>query len=246
MGIQAAMKNKNVKMLLLSGFLCAACFASPAALPAQAPPGPLPSAQPQPSTQPKKQSPAERPPRQARDFAGSWKLNRDESDDIRKKMQEARESRADASGGRRGGGYPGGGGGRGGYGGRGGGRQGGDSDENRQRMRQLLLPANSLTIAQKENELDFTDDQGQKQAFYTDGRKIEKSKESRSLEASARWDDTRLVSEEKGPNGGKLVRIFELSPEGDQLYETLKMGSGRSDFPMTIRYVYDLVPPPKQ
>ncbi len=237
------MKSKNVEMLLLSGLLCAACFGSPAALRTQAPPGPLPGAQPQPSTQPKAQSPAERPPRKAHDFAGSWKLNHDESDDIRKKMQEARENRGGTSGGRRGGGYPGGG--LGGHSGRGGGRQGGDSDENRQRMRKLFLPANSLTIAQKENELDFTDDQGQKQAFYTDGRKIEKSKDLRSLEASARWDGTRLVSEEKGPNGGKLVRTFELSPEGDQLYETLKMGNDRSDFPMTIRYVYDFVPPPK-
>jgi Spy/CpxP family protein refolding chaperone len=241
------MKNKNLEMLLLSGFLCAACFASPAALRAQAPPGPLPGAPSQPSTQPKTQPPAERPPRQAHDFAGSWKLNPDESDDIRKKMQEARENRGGSgggtSGGRRGGGYPGGG--LGGHSGRGGGRQGGESDENRQRMRQLFLPANSLTIAQKENELDFTDDLGQKQAFYTDGRKIEKSKDSKNLEASARWDSTRLVSEEKAPNGGKLVRTFELSPEGDQLYETLKMGNDRSDFPITIRYVYDLVPPPK-
>jgi hypothetical protein len=33
--------------------------------------------------------------------------------------------------------------------------------------------------------------------------------------------------------------VFELSPNGKQLYETLHLTTGRSNTPVVIRYAYD-------
>src|SRR5271165_1189062 len=117
---------------ILAGALGLLCWACPGFLRAQAPPGPLPQVQSKdaapapPSIKPKPQL----PPRQS--ILGAWKLNRDDSDDPRQKMQDARGSSSQGGYGGRGhggGGYPGGGGGgRGGYGGRG---QSSESDEAR-------------------------------------------------------------------------------------------------------------------
>ena len=77
---------------------------------------------------------------------GEWKLDQDDSDDPRKKMQDAQNSQGNGGYGgnrRMGGGYPGGGypgGGGGGYGGHRMGQQN-ESDEDRQRMQELLSPS---------------------------------------------------------------------------------------------------------
>ena len=164
------MKTRTTKILLISGFLSAASVVTPSFVRGQAPAGPLPPAQPQPRSQAPAQMKEQEPqrPQEKLNLSGNWKLNRDESDDARKKMQAARGASGDRNGagssgggGRMGGGYPypGGGGGRGPYGGhRGGGREG-QGDENRQRMHGLFTPATSLTIAQKDAEVDLTDDQ---------------------------------------------------------------------------------------
>ena len=228
--------------------LCAASLvglAAPSALRAQAAAGPLPQAQsqdPQPSPV-KTQALSEQP--RSKNIAGSWKLNPEESDDARKKMQEARGG--DNGGGSRSGGPYGGrggmGGGRGGYGGR---SRGGASEEDRARMQELISPASMITIVQKEPEIDLTDEQNRKRAFFTDGRKLKKpKKDSNYEEFAAKWDEYVLTAEEKGPRG-KMQRCFESAPGGQQLYETLLLTIGRNNTSVNIRYVYDLVPPPAQ
>jgi len=137
-----------------------------------------------------------------------------------------------------GGGYPGGG--RGGYG-----KRGGESDEERQKMRDLFTPAKAITLSMTGAELDLVDDRDRKRAFMTDGRKLQKSKDENYQEIAAKFDGTRLVSDEKDPRGNKMSRTFELSSDGRQLYETLHMTTGRSTTPLVIRYVYD-VPMPLQ
>lgn len=173
---------------------------------------------------------------------GAWRLNRDDSDDPRKKMEEARGNRGSG----RGGGIhvSGPGMGHGGYGGH---RGVGESDEDRQRMEELFRPANSLNIAQKDSkgpEIDVTDDQNRKRALFTDGRKVQKPnpKDNSYEEIAAHWDDKRLVTDEKSPRGGKMSRTFELSYDGTQLYETLHFTTGRSNTPVVIRFVYDQAP----
>ena len=251
------MNARKVIAALASGLLGAACIATPGFLRAQTPPGPLPPAQPQtsPPTQTKEQAP--QPSQKKESLSGSWKLNREESDDPRKKMQEARGGngggggRGPSGGGRPTGGgipfpFPGGGSRRGPYGGAGGGAGGGPGEGDRQQMQELFTPANSLTITQKDGEVDLTDDQNRKRAFYTDGRKVQKSKDDSYREVAAHWEGNRLVSEDKGPRGGTLRRSFEVAPGGEQLYEKLQLTDPRSGSLVVIRYVYDSIPETKQ
>ena len=221
----------------------AAGLACPGLLCAQAPPGPLPQAQSQDAPPPPAKAQALKPPVQPRtSILGAWKLDPDDSDDPRKKMQDARGGESSGNnggygGGRRmGGGYPGGG-----YPG---GRRSaspGESDDDRQRLQELFTPARSLTLAeaQKDVEVDVFDEQSRKRAFFTDGRKLQKSKDSNYQEIAAHWDGSRLATDEKNPRGGKMSRTFELSYDGTQLFETLHLTVGRNNTPLVIRYVYD-------
>jgi hypothetical protein len=171
---------------------------------------------------------------------GAWRFNPDDSDDPRKRREDSRGSNGGYGGGRGGvgGGYPGGG--HGGYG-----RRGGESDEERQKMRELLAPARAITLSMTGAEVDLVDDRDRKRAFMTDGRKLQKSKDANYQEIAAKFDGTRLVSDEKDPRGNKMSRTFELSADGRQLYETLHMTTGRSNPPLVIRYVYE-IPIPTQ
>jgi hypothetical protein len=220
--------------------LAGALFILPSFASAQAPPGPLapaPSQDPAPVAAP---LPKKAPVQPRTSILGNWTLNRDDSDDPRDKMQQAR-----GSGGNRGGnsrmgvGFPGGGIG-GPYGGR---RTGsGESDADREKMAELMSASRVLTLAEatKNVEVDVFDDQQRKRALFTDGRKVEKSKDENYQEISAHWDGKRLVTDEKNPGGGKMSRSFELSYDGTQMYETLHLTEGRGNTPVVIRYVYDI------
>ena len=82
----------NFAILAPATLMGLAWLAVPASTHAQAPPGPLPQVQsqdapPPPAPRPQAQKPAVQP---RTSILGEWKLDRDESDDPRKKMQEAR------------------------------------------------------------------------------------------------------------------------------------------------------------
>jgi len=223
------------------GILCFAAIAIPGSILAQAPAGPLPAAKPQAAPTATANSQNQQARAETRtSILGQWKLNRDESDDPRKKIEDANASRGSGSGRSSGisiGGFP--------VGGHGAGR-GGESVEERQRMESAISPANLLTLAQedpKNAEVDLMDDQSRKRALFTDGRKLQKfdSKDDSYQEIAAHWDGSRLVTDEKSPRGGKMSRTFELSYDGAQLYETLRLTTGRSNAPLDVRYVYDPV-----
>ena len=213
---------------------------------AQAPPGPmtLPPAKdaPAPAPRPQVQKSALQP---RTSIFGEWRFNRDDSDDPQQKMQEAQQDRSQGNGGYGGGGprlgYPGGGMG-------GGGRrmgQQGMSDEERQKMQELMNPANRLTVADltDRGEVDLTDDQQRKLTLITDGRKPQKSKDANNQEIAAHWSGKQLATDEKGPHG-KMSRTYELSYDGTQLYENLNIPMGRSNSTLLVRYVYDAYGPP--
>jgi len=177
------------------------------------------------------------PPRQS--IVGAWRLDRDESDDLRNRAADSRGSGGGGYGGRRGGGgWPGGGG----YGGHRGGMGGQQSDQERQKMHELLSPPWTMTFSMTGAEVDLMDDRDRKRAFMTDGRKLQKSKDDHYQEIAAKWESNRLVTEEKSPRGGKMSRTFELSPDGRQLYENLHIESGgRNSRPLDVHYVYDIL-----
>ena len=223
---------------------------------AQAPPGPLPGAPTQegPSAVPAAKGAPEANVPRVKNLAGIWKLNLDESDDPAKKLQQASTSNGGYGGPRRsgggmGGGWPGGGGvgfpgggggGRGGYGG-----QGGESESDRQKMHIFVEPARELSIVQKEPEIDISGDDANKIAAYTDGRKIEKSKDASNQQMDAKWDAYRLVMEGKDPRGNKYERSYEVLDGNRQLRETLLLKVGRNQTEVSIRYVYDLASKPR-
>jgi hypothetical protein len=207
---------------------------------------PLPPPKPAP---PAKKKP-EIPPRKT--LAGFWKLNMDESDDARNKLDEARRTKAGGGNGpmdpgtpgtgRVGVGFPpipgGGGGGNGPYGGSGRGMGGGDS-ETTQKIFEQIRPDYTQNISLMDTEVDSLNDHGDKLIFFTDGRKIEKSKNEALKEIPAHWDGQKLVTDEKGPQNRKMSRTIELSPDGRQVYETWRIENGKSGTPITIRYVFD-------
>jgi len=175
-----------------------------------------------------------------KDLTGTWKLNTDDSDDPRKKLQQARGGGRGRGGGRSGvgmgGAWPGGGG----YGGRR--MEGGESEDERQKMQLFVQPARQLTIAQKDPEIDISDDSDRKITAFTDSRKVEKSKDASNQQFDAKWDDYRLVMEGKDPHGNKYERSYEVLGGNQQLRETLFLKVGRNNTEVFIRYIYDLVP----
>ena len=107
-------------------------------------------------------------------------------------------------------------------------------------MHELLSPPATMSFSMTGADVDLQDDHGRKRAFMTDGRKLKKSKDDNYQEITAKWDGSRLVTDEKSPRGGKMSRSFELSPDGRQLYETLNLKLGRSNTDTSFRFVYDI------
>jgi hypothetical protein len=186
---------------------------------------------------------------------GTWKLNRDESDDATDKLRSATQDRDQngpmgGHGGMGGGGVrmgiPGiGGGGMGQPGGPGGGMgrgQGAGSEDQRARLRDLVEAPDQLNIAQKGPEIDMTDTQSHTRTLFTDGRKIEKpKKDSNQTQVKARWNHETLVTEEKGPNSEKISHSYEITGDGKQLADTLTLESKKLNTPIIVRSVYDRV-----
>jgi hypothetical protein len=248
------MMTKTKTSFLISAFLGAACAVFPGSLFAQAPPGPIHPASESTGEEITVQPPAPAKPlppgRTSMD--GAWKFNADDSDDAHQKLAQSGNSNGGGNGGGRGmggsspfpGGGPGGGspypGGSpgGGMGGHRGGMGGADSDLDRSQTNELLNPPQTLAFLKKSAEVDVTDDQGRRRIFYTDGRKLQKSKDDSNKEYAAHWDGSRLISEEK-TSRGKITRTFELGQAGRQLYEDVHVDSGHSGS-VYIHYVYDM------
>jgi hypothetical protein len=219
---------------------------------------------PPPSSRTLSSTPREKPaPRQ--NIGGSWNFNRDASDDARNKLEQAHRGGTSTQtngpvggngpygGGPYGGGYPypgngpyGGGpwGGSGPYGGNPNGRNRGgyDADDNETQspaMREYIYPATDITFMLKDSEADLTDDAARRRVFYTDGRKLQKSKDDNDREITAHWEGNRLVADEK-LNGEHLRRSFELSGDGRQLDEEVDLDATRYRSAVTFHYVYDI------
>ena len=238
--------KKLGKIMILSGV----CVFGSGLVLAQAPPGPLTP----PPTQAASAQPAPAPPKKPevparKDIMGAWRFNKDESDDPREKLRQAREA---DSGNRGGGGYggprvgwPGGGGPMGGGGGYGGHRSNSQDDDS-SRLGDLVNPARELQLirrSQNDPEVEMIDDRERRRIFYTDGRKIEKQKDPGLEEISAHWEENKLVTDEKGPHNGKISRTLEVSSDGKQLLETVRATDSKGNHPITVQYVYDAVDP---
>jgi hypothetical protein len=220
----------------VAGAIAIISLAIPAALRAQAAAGPIHPLRT--DAGPHAPAPVEKKPLPRHELWGNWTLNAERSDDPTAKLQKARGPNI-GGGSPTWGGYPGG---RGGYpgGSSGAGRQ---SNADRNHADDLIYPQDSFALAHNDAEVDLTDNEERKRAYFTDGRKLKKSKDEKYQELAARWDGARLVSEEKGPNAIKITRSFEISADGQHLNETLAVNLGYAGGFVLIRYVFDPAKP---
>jgi hypothetical protein len=167
-------------------------------------------------------------------LTGAWTLNKDLSDQV----PERGEREQDGRGGRRGGG----GMRRGGVGGRGMGRGGRGSDPQdmarmRDAMRDLLEPADRLTIVETESMVIVTSSDGRTTRLSPDGKKIKD--ENTNVERRTRWDAGKLVSEVGGLGPGRITQTFGVDPDARQLRIVTVIEGGRESQPRTVTHVYD-------
>ena len=188
---------------------------------------------------------------------GTWKLNADKSDDAEEKLRgrtpeqdipndagsvpSGRQSAPSGSGRRSGGtgvpyGRPGGAGPLGGP------LPVGEDVKAHQKMLELLRPCASLTVEVKESEFDLTDENNRKRAFFTDGRKLQKSKDDIYQETAALWSAGRLSFDEKGPGREKITVTFQQARNSQELIETTQVDNSKIYSPVVIRYIYDPAP----
>lgn len=212
--------NRNYLRILLECGAAAALLLPAAGLPRHAAAVPLPPGQ---AASQDAGSQAAKP-----NFAGAWKLNKDQSDDPRQKMQQAMGSGSPpppppSSPSRRGG--PGG----------------------------MMAEWSQLTVTQLDANVKITGTSGRTLANTAAADSSAKSDDSgasgsnenenggqrRMAPPPAEWQGSQLVVNGRGFGGGSTTRTFELSPDGKQLYVTTKMTSERLSQPVTYRLVYD-------
>lgn len=159
-------------------------------------------------------------------LAGTWKLNKEQSDDPRQKMQQAMGSGSPPPPPPQGrGGGPGG----------------------------MMAEWSQLTVTQLDANVKVTGSSGRTLANTTPADKSAKSDDSnasgsnendnggqrRMAPPPAEWQGSQLVANGRGFGGGTSTRTFELSPDGKQLYVTTKITSERLSQPVTYKLVYD-------
>jgi hypothetical protein len=172
-------------------------------------------------------------------LSGRWRFDPDQSDDARKKVQEAAAGRhpggsgwGGGGGGHRGGGYGGGGHGGGYGGGRGGSRAGGmegggrgrPSGDSQESMRSYLDAPAELVITETEAEIAILEKDGRLRALHPDGQMY---RDDSGSEIKTRWDKDkeRLIVETKRERGPKLTETFSLAGEKRQLVVNLLLDS---------------------
>ena len=139
-------------------------------------------------------------------------------------------------------GRPGGmGGGRGGPAGR-------PTDDEMQRMRdvmrELMQPAATLIVIQRDDTVSFTDDQGRVRKFVVNGKQEKHQLDAATIETRSRWKDGALVIEWETGRGPTVMRTYRVDASVNQLIVETTMkggrGPGSGDRP-PIRHVYDQV-----
>jgi len=174
------------------------------------------------------------------DLTGTWKLNKDASDDPKKKIEDAQGDEGGGSGGGGGGGGGGWGGGHHGGGGWGGGHRGGGSRSGSSGPFQSPTGLETLQIEHKDPRLVITDAEGKEHDLYTDGRKIEEERSyGGTTKITASWKDGHVVVETTPEHGAAYTETYAVTADGKQLTVTLKVKSHGRRQALEIKRVYD-------
>jgi len=194
-------------------------------------------------------------------LSGTWVLNKDQSDDARQQIEQARGSSSQSGGQqpRMGGGGPGGGGGGWGHGqgypgGNGGGNSGGGGGRRGQNGNGGADPMDELsqlTVEQTESSVNVTGVTGRNLATYPAPSQPPSKPSSSDSNGdvantppapTVEWKANQLIVTEPQGRRGTMTRTFELSPDGRQLNVTTTIDNPRFKNPATIHFVYDPAP----
>ena len=101
-----------------------------------------------------------------------------------------------------------------------------------------------LTIEQSDSSAKVTGSTGRVLAQYSADESSDKNASKKTKDASnappvAKWQGDELITVVNGPRGVKTTRIYELSPNGRQLYVTTRLDNPRLNQLVNIRFVYD-------
>jgi hypothetical protein len=176
-------------------------------------------------------------------MVGVWTLDKDLSDRPDQGMDRGEGGRGGGmpggmgGGGGRGGGMPGGmGGGMPGFGG---GRRDPDEAKRANRItKDLVSPADRLTIVQDGPVLLMTSGDGRAIKWLSDNQEQERLTGDGVIKSRARWNGAVFTVEEKIQDGPKVTRTFIVSSDRNQLILVLRMDGGDGPGQMTAHHIY--------
>ena len=149
-------------------------------------------------------------------FTGTWRLNRELSDNPQEKVKEAIGKK----------------------GGRLGKVMGGRVAQDR--MKDIASAAELLRITHNDPEFQVSGNNNLMRRLYTDGRKVNNTTpKGESIETTARWQGSQLVVVTQRTNGGKLTQTYSLERGGRRMNVFMQITGQRLDRPIEMRFVYD-------
>jgi len=89
--------------------------------------------------------------------------------------------------------------------------RGGMSDDERKGMQELMRPSETLDFKQDGAAIVMADDLERHRTFYTDGRKVKKSKDENNQEFDATWQEYRMTADFKGRMGTRSSGVLKCS-----------------------------------
>lgn len=149
-------------------------------------------------------------------FTGTWRLNRELSDNPQEKLKEAIGKRGGALGR----------------------MMGGRAAQDR--MKNIEGMAEVFKIVHNDPEIQVTGNNNVTRRLFTDGRKVSvTAPNGESVEITARWQGSQLVVETQRANGGKLTQTYSLDQDGGQMVVLMQIADQRLGRPIELRFVYD-------
>lgn len=150
------------------------------------------------------------------DLNGVWKLNQNESDNTREKIEQAIGKKK--------------------------GRFGGIKQKRMSEVLENVQAPETLQITQQGPHITITGRDGRVRTVYTDGRSQQiQTKRGKAVEMNATQRPGQIVIETRTDGrSGKIIETYALAANGRKLDVTLQIESERLSQPLVIRRVYDV------
>jgi hypothetical protein len=179
-------------------------------------------------------------------FAGTWKLNANESDNPALKLQALLEKGPTVvSGMREGRGRPSTGAGRldrpeSGSSGAAGASAAGAAAMRSGPYARVMRPAAQILVVQTDSTIVISDDASLPQTLYLDGRKVEEPLPgAESMFTTAKWKDGKLTVERKLGGSGSIREVYTLDAAKRRLQVEAKLTSAELQGTLEVKRVYD-------